>query len=109
MCSIVDPKVVEAHGGIQPGKRNDYLSANTAGTGAWIIDRWDQSQRIVLVRNPNYWRGWNGAHLNRVVLETVPEEETRHSRKSFGHRRRRRSSARRRGEHAPARGRAVHR
>lgn len=77
VCSIVDPKVVEAHGGIQPGKRNDYLSANTAGIGAWIIDRWDQGQRIVLVRNPNYWRGWNDAHLNRVVLETVPEEETR--------------------------------
>jgi len=77
VCSIVDPKVVEAHGGIQEKKRNDYLSANTAGIGAWTIDRWDQGQRIVLVRNPHYWRGWNGQHLNRVVFETVPEEETR--------------------------------
>lgn len=77
VCSIVDPNAVEAHGGIQPGKRNDYLSANTAGVGAWTIDRWDQGQRIVLVGSPQYWRGWRAQHLHRVVLETVPEEETR--------------------------------
>lgn len=77
VCSVVDPKVVEAHGGVQERKRNDYLSANTAGISPWLIDRWDQGQRIVLVRNAQYWRGWNGQHLNRVVLESVPEQETR--------------------------------
>jgi peptide/nickel transport system substrate-binding protein len=31
----------------------------------------------VLVRNPDYWQGWDGDHVDEVVLETVPEESTR--------------------------------
>jgi peptide/nickel transport system substrate-binding protein len=77
VCSIVDPKVVEAHGGIQERQQNRYLSEHPAGTGAWVIERWDQGQRIILGRNPQYWQGWRGPHVDRVVLETVPEEETR--------------------------------
>jgi peptide/nickel transport system substrate-binding protein len=77
VVSVVDPAFVEAHGGIQERQRDAYVSEHTAGAGAWTIERWDQGQRIVLARNPQYWQGWNGRHVERVILETVPEEQTR--------------------------------
>ena len=54
--------------------KGDYRTRNTAGAGAWLIEEWAQGDRIVLKRNPTYWRGWEGNKLERVVLRTVPEE-----------------------------------
>ncbi len=31
----------------------------------------------MLARNPNYWQGWEGDHLDRIVWESIPEEATR--------------------------------
>jgi peptide/nickel transport system substrate-binding protein len=77
VLGVIDPQFVESHGGSQERQRNAYISENTAGTGPWVIDRWDKGQRIVLKRNLQYWRGWRGRHVDRVVLESVPEEATR--------------------------------
>lgn len=29
---------------------------NLVGTGAFVLERWDSDQELVVVRNPNYWR-----------------------------------------------------
>ncbi len=77
VLGVIDPAFVEENGGSTPEERNDFISTNTAGTGPWMLDSWEQGSRIVLVRNPDYWQGWEGDHLEEVVLETVPEESTR--------------------------------
>lgn len=77
VLGVIDPQFVESNGGSQERQRNAYVSENTAGTGPWVIERWNKSQQIVLKRNPQYWAGWRGRHVERVVLETVPEEATR--------------------------------
>lgn len=77
VLGVIDPAFVEENGGSTPEERNDFISTHTAGTGAWILDTWDQGTRLVLARNPDYWQGWDGNHLEGVVLETVPEESTR--------------------------------
>jgi peptide/nickel transport system substrate-binding protein len=77
VLGIIDPAFVEENGGITPDERNEYVSTHTAGSGPWMLDTWEQGTRIVLVRNPDYWQGWDGEHVEDVVLETVPEESTR--------------------------------
>lgn len=77
VLGVIDPAFVEENGGSTPEERNDFISTHTAGTGPWMLDTWEQGSRIVLVRNPDYWQGWDGDHLEEVVLETVPEESTR--------------------------------
>ena len=77
VLGVIDPAFVKENGGSTPEKRNDFVSTHTAGTGAWTLKTWDQGTRIVLARNPNYWQGWDGDHVEEVVLETVPEESTR--------------------------------
>ncbi|MPZ24641.1 MAG: hypothetical protein GEU28_14170 [Dehalococcoidia bacterium] len=77
VLGVIDPAFVEANGGSTPEERNDFISTNTAGTGAFMLQEWQQGQRIVLARNPDYWKGWDGPHVEEVILETVPEESTR--------------------------------
>lgn len=77
VLGIIDPAFVKENGGSTPDERNDFISTNTAGTGPWMLDTWEQGSRIVLVRNLDYWQGWDSDHLEEVVLETVPEESTR--------------------------------
>lgn len=77
VLGVIDPAFVKENGGSTPQKRNDFISNHTAGTGAWLLDSWEQGSRIVLKRNPDYWQGWKGNHLDEVSLETVPEESTR--------------------------------
>jgi peptide/nickel transport system substrate-binding protein len=78
VLGVIDPQVARDKAGEpQPKQKSDYLSRNSAGAGAWLIDTWTQGDQIVLKRNPGYWRGWEGNKLERVVLRTVPEEATR--------------------------------
>jgi peptide/nickel transport system substrate-binding protein len=77
VLGVIDPAFVEENGGSTPEERNDFISTNTAGSGPWTLAEWEQGSRIVLARNPDYWQGWDGNHLEEVILETVPEESTR--------------------------------
>jgi peptide/nickel transport system substrate-binding protein len=77
ILGIIDPQFVEQNGGIQRGRRNDYVSAHTAGTGPWILEDLRPQQRVAYKRNPDYWRGWKTPRLERVILQIVPEESTR--------------------------------
>ncbi|MCL6450707.1 MAG: ABC transporter substrate-binding protein [Acetobacteraceae bacterium] len=60
-------------------KGHDYLLQGHAfGTGPYMIESWKQAeQELVLTRFPDYWRGWQGKHFDKVVFKTVPEAATR--------------------------------
>ena len=53
-----------------------YLQQNSCGTGPYKIESWERGRQIVLMRFNDYWRGWSGRHVNRVVIRTVPELAT---------------------------------
>jgi peptide/nickel transport system substrate-binding protein len=70
---IVNPNVEKqgaTHG-------HDYLSSHSAGTGAYMVVVVAPNDQVVLVQNPNYWRGWSGSHFERVVIRQVPEDSSR--------------------------------
>ena len=75
--SPVDTKVVTANGGDagpdakDKDKAEAYLNSHSAGTGAFVLESYVPQQEIVLVKNPNYWRG--PASLDRVVVRNVIE------------------------------------
>ena len=75
--SPVDTKVVMANGGDagpdakEKDKAEAYLNSHSAGTGAFVLESYVPQQEIVLVKNPNYWRG--PASLDRVVVRNVIE------------------------------------
>jgi peptide/nickel transport system substrate-binding protein len=67
VASIVSPVAL--------GRGADFVRSNPVGTGAFMLKEWVQGQRIVLVRNPNYWG--RAAYLDEVIFRPIGDESTR--------------------------------
>lgn len=72
---IVSPTAVEEN---EAGadRASAWLSENTAGTGPYVLQRWERGQRLEFVQNPNYWGGWEGPHFERVVVRSQLDPST---------------------------------
>jgi hypothetical protein len=72
-CLVVNPNVRNM--GHHLG--HEYLLDHSAGTGAYMVESFEPSDKLVLTRNPNYWRGWNGSHFDTVIIQQVEEGAVR--------------------------------
>jgi peptide/nickel transport system substrate-binding protein len=68
---LVSPKALTDHKGGDWAQA--YLRSHMAGTGPYVLDGYQQSQRALFARNERYWRGWSGSHLDRVLVKYVSE------------------------------------
>ncbi len=53
----VDPALVQAKGGVVPGGQNNYLNANTLGTGPYLLTNWNpiSGGGYTLAPSTTYW------------------------------------------------------
>jgi peptide/nickel transport system substrate-binding protein len=72
---IVSPKTVLAHQ-VHNDLGQKWLYDHDAGSGPWVLTQWVHNQKIVLDPFPNYWRGWSGKHLGRVIVEWPLQSST---------------------------------
>ena len=77
VASIVDQGYVDANGGVVADTDNAYLKENPIGTGPYMLDHWTHNSEIVLAKNPTYWGGWAGNHVDTVVVKSADEASTR--------------------------------
>ena len=69
--SIVDKKVVEAHE--KDGDMGSaWLDDHSAGSGPFVLERWDRESQFVLRANPYYWRPGQPS-VKTVIIKHVPE------------------------------------
>lgn len=54
-ASVVNPKVVEENGGVTPGKPNEFMSQNMAGSGQYELVDWQRGERLTLEVFDDYW------------------------------------------------------
>jgi peptide/nickel transport system substrate-binding protein len=54
-ASIVDPSVVNAHGGVQKGKVNTYMAGHVAGYGPFTLQSYEPNKQAVLVANKAFF------------------------------------------------------
>jgi len=54
----------------------EWFATNEAGTGPYRLVEWVQDQRYVFEQFPEYWRGWEGPHLDSVTFRVVVEPAT---------------------------------
>jgi peptide/nickel transport system substrate-binding protein len=66
-ASIVSPAAVKKHG-------QDY-ALNPVGTGPFRFVSWERGQRVVLEKNPSYWRF--PVKVDRVVYRPIVEDQAR--------------------------------
>lgn len=67
---ILSPAAVESH-------PKGWIDSHEVGSGPYVLQTWKAGQTAVLDRFNEYWRGWDGKHLDKVVVTTVPETATR--------------------------------
>lgn len=56
----------------------EWLTTHAVGTGPFMLDKFAPNDEIILVRNPDYWRGWDNAnHFEKIIFKVVAEASTR--------------------------------
>ncbi|HEX3722631.1 MAG TPA: ABC transporter substrate-binding protein [Nitrolancea sp.] len=73
---IVSPTAVQQHKTASDPWAHDWFTKNMVGTGPYKATTATQ-QQVVLERFPDYWRGWQGAHFDRIILRVVEDTATR--------------------------------
>lgn len=78
--SVVNQEVVAANGGDDSADAatvdtaETYLNSTSAGSGPYVLEKWEPSVETVLVRNENYWG--DAPAIERVIFRNIPEAAT---------------------------------
>jgi peptide/nickel transport system substrate-binding protein len=70
----VDPKVIDAHGGVVAGQKNSWMQTNALGTGFYLCNPgcWVNGQSVTLTKNPNYWaNNLSSSQLNYAIQPAI--------------------------------------
>lgn len=54
----------------------DYFVDHECGTGAYELESWNHDETITFTAFEDYWQGWDGAHVTKVVQQIVSEPST---------------------------------
>ncbi|HID64546.1 MAG TPA: ABC transporter substrate-binding protein [Anaerolineae bacterium] len=73
---MVSPTAAREHE-VEGDWGHKWLDDHMVGTGPYLLKEWVRGQYISFVKNPNYWRGWEGNHLEGIVIKYVKEAATR--------------------------------
>lgn len=65
----VEPKDIRA-------KDETFAHRNAMGTGQYMVKEWQPDQKLVLVRNPNYW-GKVDSNVTEIIYTPIKSEATR--------------------------------
>ncbi|WP_374669425.1 ABC transporter substrate-binding protein [Ramlibacter sp.] len=57
-------------------KDETFAHRNAMGTGQYMVKEWQPDQRLVLVKNPNYW-GKNDSNVTEIIYTPIKAEATR--------------------------------
>jgi peptide/nickel transport system substrate-binding protein len=74
-ASIVNPNVVEAHGGVVANSTDAWMDSNAAGTGPFVLQEWVKGDHLTLARNPLFWG--TAPKLEKVIMYYKTSVQTR--------------------------------
>jgi peptide/nickel transport system substrate-binding protein len=74
---VVSPRVLREHSTGDADQGHEWLLGHAVGTGPYVMETLAPGDQVVLVQNPNYWRGWDGAHFKKIIIRSIPEASTR--------------------------------
>jgi len=73
---IINSKVALANATADDPWATEYLHRNTAGSGAFVVERWEPGQQLVYTRNDN-WSSGELPEVSRVIMREIPSPSTR--------------------------------
>jgi len=73
---IVSPTYVEAHATEEDPWAEDWMHDHGCGTGPYMIESVDHGSESVWVKYDDYWGGWSGDHIDRVIYKVMENTQT---------------------------------
>lgn len=73
VTAIIDPGLVEEHGGVQEGKPNEWLASHDAGYGPYLLKDYAPGHRMELEENPDFFES---PKTKNVVFNFITDKET---------------------------------
>lgn len=73
---IINSKIAKEHATVDDPWATEYLHRNTAGSGAFVVERWDPGQQLVYSRNDK-WTSGELPDVQRVIMREIPSPSTR--------------------------------
>ena len=73
---VINSKLAQSHATEADKWAAEWLNRNTAGSGAFRVERWNPGSQLVYVRN-DLWTGGKLPALKRVVVREIPNQSTR--------------------------------
>jgi len=70
------PTWVKAHEKTPGDWAKDYTVDHECGTGPFMLEAWNHDQELIYARFPDYWGGWAGKHVDRIVHRIIKEHAT---------------------------------
>lgn len=72
----LSPKAVNEHKTAEDPWAKEWFNGHAIGTGPYKLDEWVPGQKYVMSKYEGYWRGWQGNHMERVLVQISPEIST---------------------------------
>jgi peptide/nickel transport system substrate-binding protein len=73
---VLNPELVDANDSDED-MGQAWLTNNAAGSGPFVISRWEPGNLYQFDANPDYWRGWEGDHVAGYVHQVSQESSTK--------------------------------
>jgi peptide/nickel transport system substrate-binding protein len=74
---IASPTAAAANATGPDDMGSQYLQSNPVGTGPYRLDGLDPGQSATFAKNDAYRGGWDAAHFDRIITQTIPLSATR--------------------------------
>lgn len=74
---IYSPTAVEAAGSTFEDQTNWFSEGNECGTGPYVLDSQTPGDQVVVAKYEEYWGGWEGDHLDKVIFKLISEDASR--------------------------------
>jgi len=73
---IVSPATIQKHT-VKKDWGQAWLANHDAGSGPYLLSQYSPNSSVTLTQFPQYWGGWSGKHVSRVVMTFITQEQTR--------------------------------
>jgi peptide/nickel transport system substrate-binding protein len=73
---VLNPAEVQANE-VDGDMGQEWLVGNAAGSGPFTIARWEPGNLYEFAADPDYWRGWEGPHVDGYIHQVSQESSTK--------------------------------
>lgn len=53
-----------------------YLESNVAGSGPYLLEKWDRGSELTFAKFDEYWKGWSEGKIDKIQMKIITEPST---------------------------------